>query len=159
VKVLQRIKKNILATLVIVWFFSISGCRDFKDYRTPYKSFVKVAFQPINKGDKLTITTITNTATRKNLITHPFGNKLGCISSLDPNADSVQLDIDTSPASAPKKLIIYYQREAVLISHQCGCAYKYIIKEVKSTSGIKHKILNKELSTLNDSDIDVQIYL
>jgi Family of unknown function (DUF6452) len=168
--VIQRITQNISTLLAIVWFCAIVGCRDFKDYRTPYQSFVSVVLKPINEDDKLTVPTITNTATKERILLQSFKNDLFCNLPLDPNTDSVQFDIDnssatspkdisTSSATSPKKLTIYYQRKAVLISHQCGCAYEYTIKEVRVTSGIKLKILNEKLSALNDSDINIQISL
>ena len=144
-----------------MWSCSIVGCRDFKDHRTPYKSFVQIVFKPINKDDKLTITAITNITTREKLVVDSSEKKITHGFSLDPNADFVQLDIHTTPTSRTETLKIYYQREAVLISHQCGGAYKYIIKKIESTPGIKLKIINKNkaLSTFNDSHTDVQVYL
>jgi hypothetical protein len=156
---IQRITQNISTLLAIVWVFSIAGCRDFKDYRTPCKSFVSVVINPINKGDKLNITSITSTAKHEMIQLHRFEDNFVSKFPLDPNADSVQLDIYTSSNTSPEKLTIYYRRRAVLISHQCGCAYEYIIKDVRATPGIKFKILNKKLSTLNDSHIDFQMSL
>jgi hypothetical protein len=156
---IQRIKQNTSTLLAIVLFFSIAGCRDFKDHRTPYKSFVQIVFKPINKDDKLTITTITNNITPERLVVNPPEEKIIYNIPLDPNTDFLQLDINTTSTSRTEILRIYYKREAVLISHQCGCAYKYIIKEIKYTPGIQLKIINKALSTFNDSHTDVQIYL
>ena len=155
--VIQRITQNISTLLIIVWLCTIVGCRDFKDYRTPYQSFVTGVLKPINEDDKLTVTAITstNTAINAQIVLQNFFFKL----PLDPNTDSVQFDIHDSSATSPKKLMIYYHRKAVLISHQCGCAYKYTIKEIRVTSGIKLKILNEKLSALNDSNIDIQISL
>lgn len=161
--ILPPIKRNFLALLAIMWSCSIAGCRDFKDHRTPYKSFVQIVFKPINKDDKLTITAIATPTTREKLVVDSLENpKMGyCNLPLDPNAYFVQLDIHTTPTAPTETLKIYYQREAVLISHQCGGAYKYTIKKIESTPGIKLKVINKNkaLSTFNDSHTDVQVYL
>lgn len=137
--------------MTIVWGFSIAGCRDFKDCRTPYKSFVVVTFIPINKDDTAT----PNAAILEVLQQFP-ANK-ACELPLEPDAYFTTRHINSPNFS--DTLTIYYQKEAVLISHQGGCAYKYRLKKITSTLGGKYKIINKELSTLNDSDIDVQIYL
>jgi hypothetical protein len=159
----QQIQRRSGTLLAIVLFCSITlaGCRDFQDCRTPYKSFVKVAFQPINKGtDTPTIASIIDTATGTRIDSatatdikpHTFELPLNC------HTNTVQFAIDSSSSASPDTLTIHYQREAVLISHQCGCTYKYVLKKVTSTFAGKYKIINKELSTFNDSDIDVQIY-
>lgn len=157
--IIQHIKQNTSTLLAIVWLFSIAGCRDFKDHRTPYKSFVQIVFKPINKDDKLTITAITNITANEQLVVNSSEKKITGNFSLDPNTDFVRLDINTTSTARTETLKIYYKREAVLISHQCGCTYKYIIKDIKSPPGIKVKRINKVLSTLNDSHTDVQIYL
>jgi Family of unknown function (DUF6452) len=122
---------------------------------------VKGVLKPINEDGKLTVTAITstNTAINERIVLQSFENNFFFKLPLDPNTDSVQFDIHDSSATSPKKLTIDYHRKAVLISHQCGCAYMYTIKDVRVISGIKLKILNKKLSELNDSDIDIQISL
>jgi hypothetical protein len=80
---------------------------------------------------------------------------------LEPNQDSKITTINDSTitdGTAPETLEIHYQKEAVLISHQCGSTYKYTLKKITSTFSGKYRIINKELSILNDSEIDVQIY-
>ena len=125
-----------MTLLAIVWGFSMTGCRDFKDCRTPYKSFVAVTFIPINKDGT--------------------ASEMFYEISLDPNQDSKIITINDG--TAPKTLKIHYQKETVLISHQCGSTYKYTLKKITSTFSGKYRIINKELSILNDSEIDVQIY-
>ncbi len=110
-----------------------------------------VQFIPINKDDTAT----TNEAIREVLRQCP-ANKFRPI-DLEPDANSVIIPIPSN--TSPDTLTIHYQKEAVLPSHQCGCAYKYTLKKITSTFNGKYKIINKELSTLNDSAIDVQIYL
>jgi len=139
-----------------MWLCTVVGCRDFKDYRTPYKSFVRVEFKTANKNDELPTITITNTTTGQECPREKDTYKL----PLNSNASATQFQVILGSATtAPEKLTIDYQRETVLISHQCGCAYKYILEKVTPTFAREYKILNKELSTFNDSDIDVQIYL
>ena len=155
----RRIQQNVRALLTVAWVFSITACRDFKDYRTPYKSFVKVMFEPINKNNRLPIAEITNAKTHEKPPMQHVSNKLVSELSLDPNSNSVQWYIHDSPPTSPKELTIYYQRKAVLISHRCGCAYEYMIKEIRVSSNMKLKIINESLSEFNESDIDVQISL
>ena len=154
--IFQHIKQNTFALLAVVWGFSITSCRDFEDCRTPYKSFVMVTFIPINKDDKLTINAI-NAATIK--IWQFPENKIAYEVPLNPDTGSVWLSITGSSATPLTTLTIHYQKEPVLISHQRGCAYKYMLKKITSTLDGKHEIINRELSILNDSYIDVQIYL
>jgi hypothetical protein len=107
--VIQRITQNISTLLIIAWLCAIVGCRDFKDYRTPYKSFVTGVLKPINEDDKLTVTDITNTNTNtaEQIVLQKNFFKL----PLDPNTNSVQFDIHDSSATSPKKLTIYYHRK------------------------------------------------
>jgi hypothetical protein len=130
--------------------FSVTGCRDFKDFRTPYKSFVAVKLVPINQNGAAT----TDTAMLE-LLQQCTGNKFLPL-QLDPNVDHV---IHTLTSGVfPKTLTVHYQREVVLVSHQFGGTYKYTLKEITSNFDGKYKIINKELSTLNASEIDLQIY-
>ena len=142
--------------LAIVCVFFISGCRDFEDSRTPYESFVIVEFHPVNKKDDIDITAIINVATGEELTL--LANKYAKL-PLDPHTDVAQFDIFRSSSTVAAELTIHYRREGVLISHQCGGAQKYVLEKITSTFVGKYKILNKELSTLNNSVIDVQIYL
>lgn len=139
-----------MTLLSIVWGFSITGCRDFKDCRTPYKSFVTVKFFPINKDG----TAITDAEMLELLRKSSLGTFYEC--PLKPDADFVVITI--IPGTIPKTLKIHYKKEAVLTSHQCGGTYKYTLKKIASSFSGKYRIINKELSILNDSDIDVQIY-
>lgn len=127
----------------------MTGCRDFKDCRTPYKSFVAVKFFPINQDG-----TVKDAAMQALLQQSSAGRFYEPY--LDPDADSVIIRITSGTAS--KTLKIHYQKEAVLTSHQCGGTYKYTLKKITSNFSGKYKIINKELSILNDSNIDVQIY-
>jgi len=159
-KVTQYIKHNTLALLAIGWLLFITGCRDFQDHRTPYKSFVVVALEFIKKSDKLDKITIQTTPNGKpkELKFHDSGHKYFFGIPLEHNTDSVSLQVYLAPNTPFKELTINYQKEAVLISHQCGATYKYTLKEITLTKGGQYKIINKELSTLNDSQIDLQIY-
>jgi Family of unknown function (DUF6452) len=146
--------------LAIIWACSIVGCRDFEDARTPHESFVRVMLRPINESGKLTVKEVAKGPDNSVLLQlHYFANDLFFQLPLDLNADSVQCDIHTSSPTSPTKLTIHYRRQPVLISHQCGCAYQYIIKDVTVTSGAKLRIINEKLSTFNDSAIDIQISL
>jgi Family of unknown function (DUF6452) len=158
--VIQRITKNISPLLAVVWACSIVGCRDFEDSRTPHKSFVRVMLKPINEGGELTVKKVAPGPDNSVLLQlQDFANDFSFQLPLDLNADSVQCDIHTSSPTSPAKLTIHYHRQPVLISHQCGCAYQYVVKDVTVTSGAKLKIINERLSTFNDSDIDIQISL
>ena len=156
------IKKTSLPLLTAMWAFSIVGCRDFRDYRTPYKSFVTIAFhrkqkdsQPIVIRNKVT-DEILNPPLKK---LPPATDKPIYNIPLDSSVDHMELEINDPSANSPKTLTIHYRKKAVLISHQCGCAYKYTLDKVAYTLDDKCKITNKELSTFNESYIDLQIYL
>jgi hypothetical protein len=136
--------------LAIVWGLSMAGCRDFRDCRTPYKSFVAVKCFPINKDGAA----IKDAAMQELLQQSSAGGFFEL--HLEPGADFVIRSITSG--TTPKTLKIHYQKEAVLTSHQCGGTYKYTLKKITSNFSGKYKIINKELSILNDSDIDVQIY-
>jgi Family of unknown function (DUF6452) len=158
-KLLQHIYKNTGALLAIAWFLSLTSCRDFQDCRTPYKDSVAVAFRPINKEDALTIDSIYDKTTS---ISYKVDNKKPydlLLLPLNIHANTTQFIIYSSSPTSPDTLTVTYKKEAVLISHQCGCAYKYVLKEVTSTGAGRCQIINKVLSTLNESNIDVQIYL
>lgn len=142
--------------LAVVCVFSTSGCRDFEDSRTPYKPFVTVAFHATSGKDDLDITAITNIATGEVLTLS--ANKDVQL-PLNPHTDVVQFAISRSSVTATAGLIIHYQRGGVLVSHRCGGAQKYVLKKVVPTFIWEYAILNKELSMLNDSSVDVQIYL
>jgi hypothetical protein len=157
---IRHIYKSTGALLAIAWLLSLTGCRDFQDCRTPYKDYVVVAFRPIDKEgeDKLAISSITDTATGQ---IYSVGKKPYelLLPPLNIHANTTQFIICSSSPTSPDTLTITYKKEAVLISHQCGCAYKYVLKEVTFTGAGRCQIINKVLSTLNKSNIDVQIYL
>jgi hypothetical protein len=153
--IVRYIQQSFFTLLAAVCAFSISGCRDFGDSRTPYKSFVTVAFHAINEKNNPDIVSITNAATDESITLS--ANKVAQL-PLNPDTDVVRFKIYRSASDVVVELTIHYQREGVLVSHQRGGAKKYVLKKVASTLVGKYKILNKELSTLNDSVIDVQIY-
>lgn len=157
--IIQHIYKNTGALLVTAWLLSLTGCRDFQDCRTPYKDSVTVAFRPIDQEeeDKLAISFITDTAT--NTIYEVNQKPYNLLLPLNLHANTTQFIIYSSSPTSPDILTITYKKEAVLISHQCGCAYKYVLQKVTSTGAGRCQIINKVLSTLNESNIDVQIYL
>jgi hypothetical protein len=130
--------------------FSVTGCRDFNDFRTPYKSVVAIKFVPIDKNGTAT----TDTEMLK-LLQQCTENKFFKL-PLDPDADHVIMPLTSG--AFPETLTVHYQREVVLISHQFGGIYKYTLQEITSNFDGKYKIINKELSTLNASEIDLQIY-
>lgn len=157
-----------LPPLAVVWIFSITGCRDFRDHRTSYKSYVKVQFKFLNKEDlPITITSVPSPEIGDGSTLHQpstseaidgMSKPIEVTASLDPHVGYIQLYIHH--VSDPiKELTIYYHKEATLVSHQCGSAYKYVLNRIASNFGAKHKIINKELSTFNESAIDLEIYL
>jgi hypothetical protein len=154
--IVKRIQQSYFTLFAVVCVFFISGCQDFEDSRTPYQSFVQVEFHPLNKKDGIDITKIINIKTNEELTL--FANKFARF-PLDPNADVVQFYIFRTSSDVNTELEIHYRREGVLISHQCGGAQKYVLEKIPPTFVGKYQILNKELSTLNESVIDVQIYL
>ena len=143
--------------LAAVCVFSTSGCRDFEDSRTPYKSFVTVAFHATSGKDDLDITAITTIAATGEVLTLSVNKDVQL--PLNPHTDVEQFAISRSSVTATAELTIHYQREGVLVSHRCGGAQKYVLKKVVPTFSWKYAILNKELNMLNDSSVDVQIYL
>ncbi|MCU0317905.1 MAG: hypothetical protein MUC61_01000 [Amoebophilaceae bacterium] len=153
----RYIQQFFFTLLAVAFVFSTSGCRDFGDSRTPYKSFVTVAFCDISGKDHPDIVLITDAVTDKSLTL--CENKVAQL-PLNPDTDVAQFKVYRfSSSDVAAELTIHYQREGVLISHQRGGTQKYVLKRVAGNFIREYKILNKELSTLNDSRIDVQIYL
>ena len=148
-----------------MWVCTITGCRNFEDFRTPCKAFVTIAFQPSKKDSKLPDITIVKKAANniedeERLEKVLRNNVAYVIAPLNPQIGFITLEIhDPSISAARTILTMHYQKEAVLISHQCGCAYKYKLNKVEITGHMKCKIISKELSTVNDSPVDIQIYL
>ena len=151
--------------MALAWAFVVTGCRDFEDYRTPCKSFVTIALKPIGKNDSLPNLTVvrrpTDRVEEEKILEKYLINNVAYVSSpLNPQVGSITLDIHNSSAGGSQRtLTIHYQKEVVLVSHQCGCTYKYKLNKVTTTQGIKYKILHKELSTANDSTADIQVFL
>ena len=153
--------------MILVWVFLATGCQNFEDYRTPYKSSISIAFKPINKNDKLPDIEIIKRAVDRtdfeeelSLERHPENTIAFATLSLNPKSSRMELVIThADDSSLTKTLTIYYQTKAILISHQCGCAYKYEVNKVEPIKGVECKIRNKELSTLNEYNIDLEIRL
>ncbi len=144
-----------------MWVFSTTGCRDFRDHRTPYKSYVKIKFKFVSQ-EKLLITVARVPVPEigdGSTLYQPDGDKpVEFEAPFDPHTDSMKLYIHH--ASDPTKtLTIHYRKEVALVSHQCGCAHKYVLNSVASNFGAKYRIINKELSIHNESAIDLEIYL
>jgi len=155
---MQRIRLNRGTLWAIVGSLTAMGCRDFQDYRTPYKASVQIEFRPIGKDGKLPELTVTDVKNKQVIMLKSSETQHIHNLPLDPNADFVQLTIRDMVTTSTERITIYYQKEAVLISHQCGCAYRYRLKKVSTTFPAEYKIINNELSKLNSS-MDVQIYL
>ena len=146
-----------LCSCTVLALFTAVGCRDFKDARTPYTPFVKVKFVPKQKENaKLGITSITQQGTNKSqkVSRDQLIHKL----PLDPHADSVTYVIKSASPTSPDTLTINYQRVLSLISHERGAQQAFVLKEVHATFARKTKILNRQISTLNGTESDVQIY-
>lgn len=118
-----------------------------------------VAFESINKDDNRTIqiTAIAPSGAAPKRIDNRTWEL-----PLEPHTDVVSFNVSissstTSTAQKTTNIQIDYQRMGVLISHQCGCAHKYVLKKIQCGAAEKIKIINKELSIFNTSNIDVQI--
>ena len=113
----------------------------------------------VTSKDKRDIPVVRTTSKDEEKILGPFppNKPTSLVLPFDANTSSIQLKIYDSSTEPPKELTIYYKKKPVLISHQCGCTYKYTLENVVSSSSVKCKMINKELSVFNDSSIDVQV--
>jgi len=158
---IQRTIKKIFPLLATVWGLTITGCRDFEDSRTPYKPSVGIRFRRTQKDPSTTIF-IRDPATDKDiaaLTDSSTENSKELPLSSNVNTTQIRIVYHSTTAVSAETLELHYHKKAVLISHRCGCAHKYILDRVTFTGTGKYKIINKELSTFNESAIDLEIYL
>ncbi|MHA7877874.1 MAG: DUF6452 family protein [Bacteroidota bacterium] len=168
--IIQRTTKRAFTLLATIGICAIISCQNFTDYRTPYKNFVTISFKSRSKENSRFVITgrmMPGMSDEEVLYNYNHDN-LPTESRifLDPKENETQLTIHyaTNAASttldAEKTLTIHYQKEAFLVSHQCGSAYKYTLNKVTSSApGNEYKIINQELSIFNESSIDLEIYL
>ena len=143
---------------VLVGVLPMTSCRDFQDSRTPYKSYIVVTCKSVDTNDSLTITNIQPAIESPTI--DKSKDQLKFRLPLSPNTDRISFDItSTLLGPTPPSFTIKYHKQVVLISHEYGYTYKYVLKSIDSTSPAACRIINKELSILQDSDTDVQIRL
>ena len=149
-------KQTYFMLLAAVGLFSMMGCRDFQDARTPYKSYVTVEFSPTDDDEKLTISSIEQTANAREV----FKPKGGAVYEipLDSAVNTMTFSVHSNASDSPHTLTINYKKIISLISHERGGQYIYVLTKVTTTLGKEHKIINEQLSEVNDSPTDIQIY-
>lgn len=134
----------------LVWVCSVVSCHDFKDCRTPYKNRVSIVLISKKTPSKPPLRL-------SEIILPPDEDQTRLyINIQDIHNGKVYNALPSTDSSHKEIIAVYYQKEAVLISPQCGCAYKYRIEKVTSKKG-EVKIINKTLSQRNDSNFDIQI--
>lgn len=168
-KNIPNIEQSSCIPWIVMWLCLLVGCQDFQDQRTPYKSFVRIHIKPYNKEDKLRTLTIKD-KDRVEILEGRAYTDYTYIFDVPLELDRTQriLEInyerETFRMNSSKRLTINYRKQAGLISHQRGCTYKYTLGGIKLTGErdqgrFAYKVINQTLSTFNDSDADIQIFL
>ena len=171
--IIRHIIREALPLLATVWVLSTIGCQKLEDHRTPYKSYIIINFKRTSENlpDQIFIHQSNVDLTRNGQEDYSQGQppiairgkqqRIKIRLSPDTGVNTLSLDIVyySTTAVRTETLTIHYDKKAVLISPQHGCAYRYRITEVQSKGIKKYTIINKELSTSNESEIDLEIHL
>lgn len=171
---IQRINDCLLYSGAVLLLLMATMCRDFEDTRTPYKPSVRVKFtrKDNKKRFKLEVTEIKSEdgKTHYEAGTKRSGNANLGVSfwdifyksefdlPLDYGASSKTFVIESNAPTSPDRLTITYRQRSSLISHKTGGQCMFILESANDILGGTAKILNKELSDLNEQKTDVEIF-